>query len=73
MKLCKDCKYYSEHSLASWCEHEKCGTISNVTGHILHKRAVVARATDRLCGPDAKLFEEKPATIPFWKKLLGKK
>lgn len=57
MKLCKDCKYYSQFSW--YCKHDKAIMYFNpVNGKADYWFAEVMRE-GRECGPNAKLFEPK--------------
>ena len=80
MKICKDCKYYSEerewryefHLWVSKCTHQKSlYNINPVSGYRSYTKAETMRQPISICGPEGLLYEEAP--LSFWKGLLAKK
>lgn len=73
IKLCKDCKYYSNNWVLAVCDckHPSLYKKSLVTGEMIPSGGdwstvcFVVRASDETCGPDGDLHE--PREKPWWR------
>lgn len=69
MKLCKDCKYFDDRSLLSYCKNPKNG-IEPVYGEPNGMLASIARSKDigHSCGPDGNWFDRAEVPVVEVKK-----
>ena len=76
MKLCRNCKWVGDISLAcnTKCLHEKSVvSTSYVLGEMDHFTCAVMRAAEFKCGHEAQLFEEKECSpVPECQNILTK-
>lgn len=70
VKICRDCKWYSEAVYLQpedLCRHKAAKTSPSViTGNYSYVSCLTARESATICGPEAKLWEEKQS---IWKQI----
>ncbi|MBS7457684.1 hypothetical protein [Coralloluteibacterium stylophorae] len=72
MKFCKDCAFFRNDTMSSWCRRRVETRTSSVNGEPFEVGEVHAhgeRERPYLCGPDAVHFKPKPT---LWQRLTGK-